>query len=81
MSDKRDKRNKRKKELKKITEKTMVPIYVISNGEIFREVLNAIVTIVGTGTFNTALRLSVAFSIIGATAHYIFKSSDPSVFL
>lgn len=59
----------------------MVPIYVISNGEIFREVLNAIVTIVGTGTFNTALRISVAFSIIGASAHYIFRSSDPSIFL
>ncbi|OGT05696.1 MAG: hypothetical protein A2103_02020 [Gammaproteobacteria bacterium GWF2_41_13] len=59
----------------------MTPIYVISNGEIFREVLNAIVTIVGTSTFNTALRISVAFSIIGATGHYIFKSSDPGIFL
>jgi len=59
----------------------MTPIYVISNGEIFREVLNAIVTIVGTSTFNTALRISVAFSIIGATGHYIFRSSDPGIFL
>ncbi|MBU0744247.1 MAG: conjugal transfer mating pair stabilization protein TraG [Gammaproteobacteria bacterium] len=48
-----------------------IPVYVISNGELAREVFNAVATLIGTGTFATAIKISILFSILGAAINYI----------
>ncbi|CAL7962369.1 conjugal transfer mating pair stabilization protein TraG [Gammaproteobacteria bacterium] len=48
-----------------------LPIYVISNGDLARETLNAVATLLSADTFSTAMRLSVLFSIYGAVVNYI----------
>ena len=50
-------------------------MYVISNGDLFRQAFNAVVTVLGTSTFSTAVRIAVLFSIIGAVVQYM-KSHD-----
>ena len=48
-----------------------MPMYVISNGELAREALNAVVTLLRTNTFVTAIKISVLFSILAAALSYI----------
>ena len=49
-------------------------VHVIANGDLFREAFNAIAAVLGASTFNTALRLALLFSIIGAACSYIAKN-------
>ncbi len=53
----------------------LYPVYVIANGDLFREDFNAIVTLLGTQTFTTAIAISMVFATLGAVAQYI-KSHD-----
>lgn len=46
-------------------------MYIVSNGELVRSALNAVVTLVGSTTFSTAIKLSILFSIFGAAINYI----------
>ena len=46
-------------------------MYVVSNGELAREASNAVVTLVSTGTFKTALKIGVLFSILGGIVNYM----------
>lgn len=56
-----------------------VTIVVTSNGEIFKNGLNAVATIFGPNFFTSAFRLSVLFAIFSMAFHYI-KSQDFKVF-
>ena len=49
----------------------MYPIYVISNGDFFREALNATVTLLGTSTFSSAMSIAVMFAISMTVIQYI----------
>ena len=49
----------------------MLPIYVIANGDMFREAFNAISTVIGTSTFATALNISAIFAVLGGAVCYI----------
>lgn len=49
----------------------LLPLYVISNGDLAKEALNAVVTLLGVSTFATAIRISILFSIIGVAVSYI----------
>ena len=50
---------------------SVMPIYVIANGELFREAFNAIVTVLGTSTFHTAFRIALLFAVIGVSFAYV----------
>ena len=50
---------------------TTLEMHVVSNGELAKAALNAIVTLLSTDTFATAIKLSILFSIIGAGVNYI----------
>lgn len=57
-------------------------IYVLANGDLFREAFNAIVTVMHTGKntfFSDALKIAILFSILGAAINYI-KVHDLAVF-
>ena len=49
----------------------IIPMYVISNGELAREALNAVATLLGGNAFNTAMKIGILFSIYGAVINYI----------
>ena len=49
----------------------IVPMYIISNGELAKEALNAVATLLGGNAFNTAMKIGVLFSIYGAAVNYI----------
>lgn len=49
----------------------MYPIYVISNGDFFREALNATVTLLDTSTFSSAMSIAVMFAISMTAIQYI----------
>lgn len=57
----------------------MLEIHVIANGDVFREVFNAIVTLLGESTFKTAFRLSLLFAVFGVVFTYI-RGRDLAVF-
>ena len=46
-------------------------MYVVSNGELAREALNAVVMLVSTCTFKTALKIGILFSILGGVLNYM----------
>ena len=48
-------------------------MYVVSNGELARQALNAVVTLVHTNTFGTALTIGTLFSILGGILKYMHK--------
>ncbi len=50
---------------------SIVPMYVISNGELAKETLDAVATLLGGDTFGTALKIGILFSIYGAVVNYI----------
>jgi conjugal transfer mating pair stabilization protein TraG len=58
---------------------SILPMYVVSNGELARECLNAVVTLFGTDSFAAAIKISVLFSILSAAINYIYKQ-DVMVF-
>ena len=58
----------------------MLPVYVIANGDMFREAFNAIATLVGTSTFSTAMQIGVIFAVLGTALSYS-KSKDLMVLL
>jgi len=49
----------------------IIPMYVISNGELAREALNAVATLLGGDAFSTAMKIGILFSIYGAVVNYI----------
>ncbi|CAL7961562.1 conjugal transfer mating pair stabilization protein TraG [Gammaproteobacteria bacterium] len=50
---------------------SIVPMYIISNGELAKEALNAVATLLSGNAFNTAMKIGVLFSIYGAAVNYI----------
>ena len=50
---------------------TTLEMHVVSNGELANAALHAVVTLIHTNTFGTAIKLSILFSIIGAGVNYI----------
>ena len=48
-------------------------MYVVSNGELAVQALNAVVTLVRTNTFGTALTIGTLFSILGGILKYMHK--------
>ena len=49
----------------------IIPMYVISNGELAREALNAVATLLGGDAFSTAMKIGILFSIYGVVVNYI----------
>lgn len=50
---------------------TPLPMYVVANGDLAREALNAIAMLLGSSIFKTAMKIGVLFSIYGTTINYI----------
>ncbi len=48
-----------------------IPMYIISNGDLAKEALNAVAALLGGDTFKTAMKIGVLFSIYGAVINYI----------
>lgn len=46
-------------------------IYVVANGELARQALNAVAVLLGSATFKTAIKLSILFGILGTAINYI----------
>ena len=53
----------------------MYPLYVVSNGDFFREALNATVTLLGTDTYGSALFIASMLAVVMTTFQYI-KTKD-----
>lgn len=53
----------------------MYPLYVVSNGDFFREALNAKVTLLGTDTYGSAIFIASILAVVMTTFQYI-KSKD-----
>lgn len=58
----------------------MIEVYTIYGGDMWRQTLNGVVTILGTSTFDTLLRIVGTFSVLGVVFTFI-KTRDPRVFL
>lgn len=58
----------------------MTDIYTIYGGGMWREVLNGLVTILGTNSFTTLLRIVSMFGVLGVLVSFM-KSRNPLVFL
>ena len=58
---------------------SVLPIHVIANGELTRAALNAVVTLLGSSVFFTAIRLSILFAIIGTAVNYV-RGKDLAIF-
>jgi conjugal transfer mating pair stabilization protein TraG len=58
----------------------MTEIYTIFGGDMWRQVLNGVVTIVGADTFGTLLHIVSLFGVLGVMFSFI-KSRDPRVFV
>ena len=57
----------------------MMSVYVISNGDLFREAFNSIVLLVGSSTFSSAIRIGLTFGVVASLLGYV-KQKDPVVF-
>ena len=53
----------------------MLPVYVLANGRMFREVFNAIVSIIHSASFASAFTMSMVFAVLGGVLYYI-KAKD-----
>jgi conjugal transfer mating pair stabilization protein TraG len=51
----------------------MTEIYTIYGGDMWREALNGIVTIIGTSSFKTLLRIAGTFSVLGTAGAFVSK--------
>ncbi|PKE27594.1 conjugal transfer protein TraG [Rahnella sp. AA] len=58
----------------------MTEVYTIFGGDMWRQVFNGVVTILGTDTFDTLLRLASTFGVLGVMLSFI-KSQDLRVFI
>ena len=58
----------------------MLPIEVISSGDLFREVFNGIVTVLGSSTMHSALRIAAVFAVLGVLLHFM-QGRDVTLFL
>lgn len=58
----------------------MTEVYTIFGGDMWRQVLNGVVTIIGSSTFDTLLRIVSSFGVLGVVVSFI-KSRNPMVFL
>ncbi|WP_413536459.1 conjugal transfer protein TraG N-terminal domain-containing protein, partial [Rahnella inusitata] len=58
----------------------MTEIYTIFGGDMWRQVLNGVVTILGADTFDTLLRIVSTFGVLGVMVSFI-KTRDPRVFM
>jgi conjugal transfer mating pair stabilization protein TraG len=58
----------------------MTEVYTIYGGDLWRQTLNGVVTILGTSTFDTLLRIVGTFSVLGVVFTFI-KTRDPRAFL
>ncbi|MGG6124957.1 hypothetical protein ACQV2M_22715, partial [Pantoea allii] len=58
----------------------MTDIYTIYGGGMWREVFNGLVTILGTDSFTTLLRIVSMFGVLGVLISFM-KSRNPLVFL
>lgn len=58
----------------------MTEVYTIFGGDMWRQVLNGVVTIIGSSTFDTLLRIVGSFGVLGVVVSFI-KSRNPMVFL
>ncbi|ELY4230336.1 conjugal transfer mating-pair stabilization protein TraG [Cronobacter sakazakii] len=58
----------------------MLEIYTIYGGDMWRQALNAVVTILGTSTWHTLLRIAGTFSVLAVMLTFI-KARNPLVFV
>ena len=58
----------------------MTEVYTIFGGDMWRQTLNGVVTILGASTFDTLLRIVGLFGVLGVMVSFI-KSRNPMVFL
>lgn len=58
----------------------MTEAYTIFGGDMWRQVLNGVVTIIGSSSFDTLLRIVGSFGVLGVVVSFI-KSRNPMVFL
>ncbi|PIJ50975.1 conjugal transfer protein TraG [Erwinia sp. OLMDLW33] len=58
----------------------MTEVYTIFGGDMWRQVFNGVVTILGASTFETLLRIVGLFGVLGVVVSFI-KSRNPMVFL
>ncbi|MGP9421604.1 conjugal transfer mating-pair stabilization protein TraG [Ewingella sp. AOP9-I1-14] len=58
----------------------MTEMYTIYGGDMWRQVLNGVVTILGADTFDTLLRIVSTFGVLGVMVSFI-KTRDPRVFM
>ena len=58
----------------------MLEVYTIYGGDMWRQAFNAVVTILGTSTWSTLLRIAGIFSVLGVLYTFI-KSRNPMAFV
>lgn len=58
----------------------MTEVYTIFGGDMWRQVLNGVVTIIGSSTFDTLRRIVGSFGVLGVVVSFI-KSRNPMVLL
>lgn len=58
----------------------MTEVYTIFGGDMWRQVLNGVVTIIGSSSFDTLLHIVGSFGVLGVVVSFI-KSRNPMVFL
>lgn len=58
----------------------MTEVYTIYGGDLWRQTLNGVVTILGTSTFDSLLRIVGTFSVLGVVFTFI-KTRDPRAFM
>lgn len=58
----------------------MLEIYTIYGGDMWRQALNAVVTILGTSTWHTLLRIAGTFSVLAVMLSFI-KARNPLIFI
>ncbi|EMA8656772.1 conjugal transfer mating pair stabilization protein TraG [Cronobacter dublinensis] len=58
----------------------MLEVYTIYGGDMWRQAFNAVVTILGTSTWHTLLRIAGTFSVLAVLASFI-KGRNPLVFI
>ena len=56
-----------------------LPIHVVANGELAKAALNAVVTLLGSSVFASAIKLAILFALIGTAVNYI-RGKDIIIF-
>lgn len=58
----------------------MTEVWTIYGGDMWRQVFNGVVTVIGAGTFTTLLRIVGLFGVLGVAVSFV-KTRNPMVFL